>query len=52
MEKVYTAMKQAGIMNIVFGILLSVAGMLTTIGSAFLIFHGARLLKRKQEIMF
>lgn len=52
MEKVYTAMKQAGVMNIVFGILLSVMGLLTTVGSAFLIFHGARLLKRKREIIF
>ena len=52
MEKIYTAMKQAGILNIVFGILLSITGVLVTVGSAFLIFHGARLMKRKQEIMF
>lgn len=52
MEKVYLAMKQAGITNVVFGILLAVFGVLTTIGSAFLIFQGSRLLKKKSEIMF
>lgn len=52
MEKVYTAMKHAGITNVVLGILFAVMGVLTTVGSAFLIYHGARLLKKKQDIMF
>ncbi len=52
MEKIYHAMKQAGVVNVVFGIILAVFGVLTTIGSAFMIFQGARLLKKKSELMF
>ena len=52
MEKIYLTMKHAGILNIVFGILLAVGSALTAVGSAFLIMYGARLLKKKSEIMF
>ena len=52
MEKVYLTMKHAGIINIVFGILLAVGGVLTAVGSAFMIVYGARLLKKKSEMMF
>ncbi len=52
MEKVYLSMKNAGIFNVVFGILLAVGSIVTAVGSAFLIVHGAKLLKKKSEIMF
>ena len=52
MEKIYLTMKHAGILNIVFGILLAVGSALTAVGSAFMIMYGARLLKKKSEIMF
>lgn len=52
MEKVYRVMQQASIVNIVFGILLAVTGILTTVGSAFLIFQGSRLMKHKSDLMF
>lgn len=52
MEKIYLTMKRAGTYNVVFGILLSVAGVLTAVGGAFLISYGAKLLKKKSELMF
>lgn len=52
MEKVYLSMKNAGVFNVVFGILLAVGSIATAVGSAFLIVHGAKLLKKKSEIMF
>lgn len=52
MEKVYLTMKHAGVMNIVFGILLAAGSIMTAVGSAFMIMYGARLLKKKSEIMF
>lgn len=52
MEKVYLTMKHAGVMNIVFGILLAVGSLMTAVGSAFMIMYGAKLLKKKSEIMF
>ena len=52
MEKVYLTMKNAGIFNVVFGILLAVVSVAAAVGSAFLIMHGAKLLKKKSEIMF
>ena len=52
MEKIYHVMQQAGIVNIVFGILLAVTGILTTVGSAFLIVQGSRLMKHKSDLMF
>lgn len=52
MEKVYLTMKHAGVVNIVFGILLAVGSIATAVGSAFMIMYGAKLLKKKSEIMF
>ncbi len=52
MEKIYMTMKHAGIANVVLGILIAVGSVLTAVGSAFLIFHGAKLLKKKSEILF
>ncbi len=52
MEKVYLSMKNAGVYNIIFGILMAVGSIAAAVGSAFLIVHGAKLLKRKSEIMF
>lgn len=52
MEKIYITMKRAGVYNIVCGILLAVTGVMTTVGSAFLIAHGTKLLKKKSELMF
>lgn len=52
MEKIYHVMQQAGIVNIVFGILLGVTGILTSVGSAFLIVQGSKLMKHKSDLMF
>lgn len=52
MEKVFITMKNAGIFNIVFGVLLTVFSVAATVGGAFMIVHGAKLTKRKSEIMF
>jgi len=52
MEKVYLTMKNAGFFNVVMGILLAVGSVAVAVGSAFLIMHGAKLLKKKSEIMF
>lgn len=48
-EKVYKTMKTVGAWNIVFGVLLIVAGV--TIGVIQLV-HGGKLLKEKKEILF
>ena len=52
MEKVYLTMKNAGVFNVVMGILLAVGSVAAAVGGAFLIMHGAKLLKKKSEIMF
>ena len=52
MEKVYLTMKNAGVFNVVIGILMAVAGVAAAVGGAFAIMHGAKLLKKKSEIMF
>jgi len=52
MEKVYLTMKNAGVFNVVMGIVLAIAGVATAVGGAFMIMHGAKLLKRKSDIMF
>lgn len=52
MEKVYLSMKNAGVFNVVFGIVLAVGSIAAAVGGAFLIAHGAKLLKKKSEIMF
>ena len=52
MEKVYVTMKNAGVFNVVVGIVMAIAGVAAAVGGAFAIVHGAKLLKRKYEIMF
>ena len=52
MEKVYVTMKNAGIFNVVVGFVMAIAGIAAAVGGAFAIVHGAKLLKRKSEIMF
>ena len=49
MEKVYQAMRSAGIFGIVMGILAIV---FAAAAGTFAIIHGARLLHRKNEITF
>ena len=48
-EKVYSTMKSTGVVNIVFGIITIIMGIATGI---VMIVSGARLLKRKSEVMF
>lgn len=48
-QKVYETMKSTGVVNIVFGILTMVIGIGTGI---VMVVTGARLLKRKSEVMF
>lgn len=48
-EKVYGTMKSTGVVNIVFGIVTIVMGIATGI---VMLVCGARLLKRKSEVMF
>ena len=49
MERVYKTMRNAGALNIVIGIIITVAGLSVGIMS---IINGAVLLKRKSEITF
>jgi len=49
MEKVYKTMKSVGVCDLVMGIVVTVFGCAT---GAFLITNGARLLKRKKEVLF
>ncbi|MCD8053826.1 MAG: hypothetical protein LUE23_10095 [Lachnospiraceae bacterium] len=49
MEKVYQTMKHAGITNIVLGTLVIVIGALC---GSFIIVNGAKLLSRKNDILF
>ncbi|MFQ7181088.1 Uncharacterised protein [Hungatella hathewayi] len=49
MERVYKTMRNAGVLNIVIGIIITVAGLSVGIMS---IINGAVLLKRKSEITF
>ena len=48
-EKIYGTMKSTGVVNIVFGILTMAIGIGTGI---VMVVTGAKLLKRKSEIMF
>lgn len=48
-EKIYNTMKSTGVVNLVFGIVTICIGIATGI---VMIVNGARLLKRKSEIMF
>lgn len=49
MEKVYQTMKNAGIFNVAFGISLIAFGVVTGV---FSIVNGARLLRRKNKVLF
>jgi len=49
MEKIYNTMKSVGVWNLVMGILLIVAG---TVSGTLLILNGAKLLKKKSELLF
>lgn len=49
MEKIYKTMKSVGVWNLVLGILLMVAGLVTGV---FLIVNGAKLLKKKSDLLF
>lgn len=48
-EKIYKTMKSVGISNLVMGILLIVAGIASGI---FMIISGAKLLKKKSDLLF
>lgn len=48
-EKIYNTMKSTGVVSFVFGIVTICIGIATGI---VMIVNGARLLKRKSEIMF
>ncbi|MGF7143484.1 hypothetical protein HNQ56_001907 [Anaerotaenia torta] len=49
MEKIYHTMKSVGVWNLVMGILLVVAGI---VSGVLLILNGAKLLKKKSELLF
>ncbi len=49
MEKIYNTMKSVGVWNLVMGILLIIAG---TASGTLLILNGAKLLKKKSDLLF
>jgi len=49
MEKIYNTMKSVGVWNLVLGILLILAGIVTGV---LLILNGGRLLKKKSDLLF
>jgi hypothetical protein len=49
MEKIYHTMKSVGVWNLVLGILLIIAGIVSGI---LMIFNGAKLLKKKSDLLF
>lgn len=49
MEKIYNTMKSVGVWNLVLGILLILAGIVTGI---LMILNGAKLLKKKSDLLF
>jgi hypothetical protein len=49
MEKIYHTMKSVGVWNLVMGILLIVAGI---VSGTLLILNGAKLLKKKSDLLF
>lgn len=49
MEKIYHTMKSVGVWNLVLGILMIIAG---TVAGILLILNGARLLKKKSDLLF
>lgn len=48
-EKIYNTMKSVGVGNLVIGILIILAGIATGV---LMIINGAKLLKKKSEILF
>lgn len=48
-EKVYRTMKSAGIGNLVIGVVIMLVGIAT---GTYIIVNGAKLLKRKSEVLF
>lgn len=49
LEKIYHTMKSVGVWNLVLGILMIVAG---AVSGSLLILNGARLLKKKSDLLF
>jgi hypothetical protein len=49
MEKIYHTMKSVGVWNLVMGILLIIAGV---VSGVLLILNGTKLLKKKSELLF
>lgn len=49
MERVYKTMRSVGVGNLVLGICVVVAG---CVSGALIITNGARLLRRKKEVLF
>jgi len=49
MEKIYHTMKSVGVWNLVMGILLIVAGV---VSGVLLILNGTKLLKKKSDLLF
>lgn len=49
MEKIYNTMKSVGVWNLVLGIVLIIAGLVAGI---FMIVNGAKLLKKKSDLLF
>ncbi len=49
MEKIYHTMKSVGVWNLVLGILMIIAGVVSGI---LLILNGAKLLKKKSDLLF
>lgn len=49
MEKIYKTMKSVGVWNLVLGILMIIAGI---ISGVLLILNGAKLLKKKSDLLF
>jgi len=49
MEKIYHTMKSVGVWNLVLGILMIIAG---AVAGTLLILNGARLLKKKSDLLF
>ena len=49
MERIYNTMKSVGVWNLVMGILLIVSGVVAGI---LLILNGAKLLKKKSDLLF
>lgn len=49
MEKIYNTMKSVGVWNLVLGILMIITG---AVAGTLLILNGARLLRKKSDLLF